>query len=98
MATQFYYRCSNCGFTHYGFDRLDELMAGPTFKIECRDCQELYDIGPFDRPPNERRNPPEADPKCPEDSDHDCRLWPQEQPCPRCGAPLEKGWGGADAD
>ena len=42
MGTVRKYACSHCHFCHEGLDRVDALMAGPTFKVICHDCQALH--------------------------------------------------------
>ena len=93
MGTVRNYACSRCRFCHEGLERFDALIAGPSFKVICHDCQELYDVSREGGWPEEGSDwlPTPQEAQCPKGAKHRAELWPEDRPCPKCGKPMNEG-------
>lgn len=88
MGACYQFTCAACGYTAEVSGGLDSGMMNRAATISCADCRELMDvdIGPVVAEEGRRRRA-----RCEVDPAHRSRRWNAGGPCPRCGAPVERG-------
>ena len=90
MGTLYQFRCESCDYGTEVSGGRDCGMASATVTILCETCRELFDVVTSEDAISARPDL-EIPLRCPNDSDHSCRLWSSPGPCPKCGVTMVRG-------
>ena len=86
MGSSYEFACTTCSYTFQGSGGPDEGRLHFTETVVCLHCRELADITV-----GLRDDPQIFAFRCDQDPAHRVQSWHSGEPCPQCGARLDRG-------